>query len=577
MKSRMSSLTFKMFMICFAFALMCVAIISHLSSRFVKEQAVEWEYEYTSRILSTVNEYLSLNFTTMQTILFSVDSLLGTGDFNESRIGNQLDYLYEANIQHISNVYIIKDNYSIIGGRTITRVANEPLPELEPIYRNARSSIFSTTVSLPYHSRFSGRTVTVSRVSKYDRSLVVAVDVSIGELENKLLQIHRQEKVRLFILDYEGDVLAHSDEADRTTEAQGTIGGLDPRQIVGAAGPAFTGGNRETSGPSFMKLHSPTYNWLLVAVSDGSRLSQTLARIDRHFLLLLSVGIAMSAAIAAMITRYIRRPVFALTRKMRKVEQGQLDVRVEMDRNDEFGYLSRTFDSMLFQMRELFAHLNANKELQRKLEIQVLQAQINPHFLYNTLSAISNVVKLGWLDKVDPVIRSLIAILEYGVEQPSEHVPLEEELQNVRDYLVIQNIRYNREFQLVEDIAPELRSFGVFRMFLQPIVENSLFHGYKSGREEGNIRIEAYAQGHTIVISVCDDGVGIDKEKIAGLLHRQEQGHEPDRRRRIGLANIHGRIRLHYGEAYGLSIASEPGEGTCVRAEFPSPVGRDGA
>lgn len=575
MKSRMGSLTFKMFMICFAFALICVAIISHLSSRFVKEQAVEWEHEYVSRILATVNEYLALNFTTMQTILFSVDSLLGTGEFNETQLGNQLDYLYEANIQHISNVYILKDNYSIIGGRTITRVANEPLPELEPVYRQAKASLFSTSVSPPYDSRFSGRTVTVSRVSKYVPSLVVAVDVSIDELESKLLQIHRQEKVRLYILDYGGDILAHSDEAAVSGGKHGNVGGLDPERIVGADSSTLAGEDGEGTGQWIRKLHSPAYNWLLVAVSDGSRLNQTLSRIDRHFVFLLTVGMALSAAIAAAIARYIRRPVFALIKKMRKVESGDLDVRVDMNRNDEFGYLSRTFDSMLIQMKELFAHLNANKELQRRLEIQVLQAQINPHFLYNTLGAISNVVKLGWLDKVDPVIRSLIAILEYGVGQPSEKVTLEEELQNVRDYLVIQNIRYNREFRLAATIEPQLRSCEVFRMFLQPLVENSLFHGYRGGREDGEIRIDACERGQRIIITVSDDGVGIEPDKLAGLLREHEPEPGADQRKRIGLANIHGRIRLHYGETYGLSIAAEPGRGTSVRAELPSPYGRE--
>jgi len=572
MRTRTSSMTFKLFVFCLVFVLMCVTIISHLSSQFIRNHAEERDREFTGQILSKVNEYLALNFASMQSLLFSADFYLESKDIDELMFGQYLDLIYDMNIQYISNIYVIREDYSIIGGRTITRVVNEPLPELEPIYQKSRQSAFSSTISAPYVSRFSGRTVTVSRKSKYQPSLVVAVDINISELERKLLQIHDEEQVQLYIVDYSGSILATSGRDQRTAAAD-RIGDIPIERIMNADGSPIRFGSSKPSESLFVKYHSPAYNWLLVAVSDGSRLARTLDSINAHFIKLLSIGLLLSLITAVTITRYIRKPVYELIHKMKQVEIGKPGARPTKMRKDEFGYLSRTFDSMLRQINDLFNNVNEQKELQNKLEIQVLQAQINPHFLYNTLGAISSVVRLGRYDKVDPVIGSLISILEYGIKAPSYKVSLQEELQNVRNYIMIQNIRYNREFKLIEEIAPELRQFKVFRMFLQPIVENSIFHGYRGGREEGDIHIRVYRLDDRIAIDVIDYGIGISADRIGGLLeHEREAAYsEEDRRGHIGLANIHGRIKLHYGHAYGLHILQGPQKGTCVRALFPIP------
>ncbi|MDF2926788.1 MAG: two-component sensor histidine kinase [Paenibacillaceae bacterium] len=577
MRRRTSSLTFKLFVICLIFVLVCVLIIGQLSARFVKQQLTNREQEFVGQILSKVNEYLTLNFSSMQTILFSVDSFLGTQEesgIEENRLGRHLEMLYEMNLQHISNVYVIRNDLSLIGGRTITRIANEPMPELAPVYDDSISGgYFSTKVSSLYYSRFSGWTITISRISRYDPSLVIAVDLNLMDLSQKLLMVHQQERIQLFIANYSGQVLVYSNGIQSgvpdTIGAPATIGGMEMDEIVRANNSTIPPEGANSGEQLVVKLHSPTYNWLLVAASDGSRMAQILRQIDAHFIQLSLIGLVLSLVTSIFITRYIRKPVFELIGKMKQVEQGRLDVQVITQRSDEFGYLSRNFDKMLMQIADLFRHLEDHKEQQKNLEIQVLQSQINPHFLYNTLGAVSNVVRLGQLDKVDPVIRSLISILEYGVKNPAQKVSLQEELYNVRNYVVIQNIRYNKNFPLVERIDPGLLDFKVFRMFLQPIVENSIFHGYRGGREEGEIRISAYRKEDRVVVEVADSGIGIDSGTLQHLLEQKTPEEETDPRSRIGLANIHGRIKLHYGNPYGLDVTGEPNKGVCVRAEFP--------
>lgn len=156
------------------------------------------------------------------------------------------------------------------------------------------------------------------------------------------------------------------------------------------------------------------------------------------------------------------------------------------------------------------------------------------------------------------------------IADASERVTLQEELENVRHYLYIQNIRYGNTFELVQKIEHELLQIPLFRMLLQPIVENSLFHGYCGGLREGSIRISAYTAADRFVIEVEDDGVGMPEEKVRLLLQPTTESAAANSRRRIGLYNIHKRIQLYYGETYGLEVESIMGKGTIVRASFPS-------
>jgi two-component system sensor histidine kinase YesM len=298
-------------------------------------------------------------------------------------------------------------------------------------------------------------------------------------------------------------------------------------------------------------------------------MAAALTRLETYYIWLLLAGLLLSLFISFIIAKYIRTPLYSLKTKMKRVEQGDLATTISINRNDEFGDLSRAFDRMLLQIVELIRRSELHNELERKLEIQVLQSQINPHFLYNTLGSISNVIHLGQIDKVDVVIGSLISILEYGISDASEKVSLRQELQNVSDYIEIQNIRYNRQFMLIEKIEEGLLDFLVFRMLLQPMVENSIFHGYNGGQIEGSITIQAYRDGNFVMVEVIDHGEGIPAEQIASILNAESSDLEV-KRKRIGLNNIHGRIRLHYGGKYGLQIISIPKIETSIRAIFPA-------
>ncbi|MNI04331.1 Sensor histidine kinase YpdA [compost metagenome] len=567
------SLPLKLFFICFAFVLSCIILISQLSYRYVQKEIRTNDIYFTNQILDKVDQYLTVNFSSFQTILFSFETSVKANINNPEVIQKQLRQLYELNSNYVSNIYLIKDDLSIIGGSTSTRIFDEPLPDRLPMFAEASKNKLTTIVSEPYQSKYSGWTVTMVRyLNGSPDPMVIAVDLDLKAIEDTLFKINKQDQMNLALTTATGKIIAGFTDNIGPLDVQDhtfSIGETSAEQILDASGTSLQLQTKEGAPVSILKKPTEKFNWSIISINDESRMAAALTRLETYYFFLLVAGFVLSLFISFFIAKYIRNPLYYLKTKMKRVEQGDLTTTITINRNDEFGDLSRAFDRMLHQIVELIQRSELHNELERKLEIQVLQSQINPHFLYNTLGSISNVIRLGQLEKVDIVIGSLISLLEYGITDASEKVSLRQELLNVSDYIAIQNIRYNRNFTLVENIEEGLMEFPVFRMLLQPMVENSIFHGYSGGEIEGPITIHAYREDHIVVIEVIDQGEGIPTDTIKHILTSESSGPEV-KRKRIGLNNIHGRIRLHYGEQFGLHIISIPKEITRVRAVFPA-------
>ncbi|MEK5437560.1 MULTISPECIES: sensor histidine kinase [Paenibacillus] len=570
---RRISLPLKLFFIVFAFVLSCIILISQLSYHYVQKEIRKTDIYYTNQILDKVDQYFTVNFSSFQTILFSVETSVKANIDNTEVIKKQLRELYELNSNYVSNIYLIKSDLSILGGSTPTRIFDEPLAEREPLFDAADKNRRTTFVSDPYKSKYSGWTVTMVRyLNNAPFPMAIAVDLDLNAIEETLFKINKKEQMDLALITASGKIIAGFSENKGPMNIQDhtfSIGETSAEQILDTTETSLQLHSKDGIPVSLLKKPTEKFNWTIISINDESRLKAALSRLETYYIGLLAAGLLLSLFISFFIAKYIRTPLYALKTKMKRVEQGLLTTTISINRNDEFGDLSRAFDRMLQQIVELIRGAELHNELERKLEIQVLQSQINPHFLYNTLGSISNVIRLGQIEKVDVVIESLISILEYGIADASEKVSLRQELQNVSDYIAIQNIRYNRNFHLIENIEADLIDFPVFRMLLQPLVENSIFHGYNGGGIEGPITIHAYREGGNVIIEVVDQGEGIPTDKIKHILISEPSDVEV-KRKRIGLNNIHDRIRLHYGEQFGLQIISIPKDITRVQALFPA-------
>ncbi len=236
---------------------------------------------------------------------------------------------------------------------------------------------------------------------------------------------------------------------------------------------------------------------------------------------------------------------------------------------DEIGELARNFNEMLDQMEELRKKENQANLLASQAQFKALQAQINPHFLYNTLDTMSSIAEIRDCPEVSILSQSLSNIFRYSLNMKDSFSTVAQEITHLKNYTYVMSVRMQDHVKYVYDIDEEALQSRIPRISIQPLVENALNHGLRNKRGEKEIHISVKKKGSMLEICVADNGVGMDAEEFNRLLrenslNRAEQGSS------IGLHNINARIKMKYGEEYGITLESVSGEGTCVRVLLPA-------
>lgn len=284
-------------------------------------------------------------------------------------------------------------------------------------------------------------------------------------------------------------------------------------------------------------------------------------------LLMTLAGLLLCIAVAARMSNHLSWPIRVLNHAMHQLQEGNLDTRITSQRSDEFGQLSESFNTMA---KELKGYMDAQVSQQKTLndvQIAMMQAQLNPHFLYNTLDTMKWVAKANHIPEIATLAAKLAKILRTSISK-APFITLKEEMELVESYTEIQRIRFDGKFCFSCELPQELEGCMVPKMIVQPIVENAVIHGLAEC-EEGNIRVRIVREENRLRIQVQDDGCGIDSERM-GLLNNREwsriSGH-------IGLYNVDTIIRLHYGDEYGLHVEKPEEGGTLVVLELPAGKG----
>ncbi len=277
-----------------------------------------------------------------------------------------------------------------------------------------------------------------------------------------------------------------------------------------------------------------------------------------------------SGILFILMSTHFTKPLKDLIGAMKLARSGNYDIRVDDSRKDEIGDLNKAYNFLIDEINRLVHEVYEEKLAIKNAQINALQAQVNPHFLYNTLDSINWML----IDKGDfqssRIIQSLGKMLRYSINTDESDVPLEAEIDFVENYLRIQKNRMEENLNFEIAIPPELLTLPVPKLFLQPIVENAIKHGLNSMGRAGTIKIWATG-GETVQVMVEDDGIGMSPEKIQSLGELKSQTNLDSTH--IGLVNVNQRIKLKYGEAYGILIDSQPGEGTKVTIRLPKKEG----
>ena len=253
-----------------------------------------------------------------------------------------------------------------------------------------------------------------------------------------------------------------------------------------------------------------------------------------------------------------------------------------LGRNDEIGMLYRQYNQMIIEINDYIKTSYQNRLITLDAQMRSLEAQINAHFLFNTLESINCIAEIEEVDSIARMAKALGDMFKYSIKTKSELVPVKTELDHVRNYLVIQQIRFEDRFGVEFDIEDGLEDLLVLKLILQPIIENSIVHGLSDLRGRGKIAVKGYTEGETAVFEISDNGTGMTQgqlEELRGLLaeapHFQELGKRTYES--IGIKNINSRIQLYYSRDFGLTIAGNGSAGTIVKITVPIRRSTDGA
>ena len=310
-----------------------------------------------------------------------------------------------------------------------------------------------------------------------------------------------------------------------------------------------------------------TTGWTLVSmVPYKSVMAETMA-ISGVMLLAVAITLIVTLLLLNRILTGVVKPLKKLEKYMVQVNPDNMDQRMEILTDDEIGHLSMKFNQMMDRIRNLKEQVIEEQEDKRKYELQALQAQINPHFLYNTLDSIIWMAETNDSNIV-AMTEALAKLFRISLNKGNEEISLERELEHVKNYLIIQSMRYADKFTYEISAEPGVERCRTIKLILQPIVENCIYHGIKKKRGTGKITIRAYRREQNLIIEVSDDGCGMPEEICRKILSDEIES-ENISGSGIGVKNVNERIQLRFGKKYGLSYSSEEGIGTTVTYVLP--------
>lgn len=306
--------------------------------------------------------------------------------------------------------------------------------------------------------------------------------------------------------------------------------------------------------------------WKIIKTVPTSYLYKEVNDIQRDFLIF---GVIYSMAIIIFMIVFSVRytsPMMRMMSVIKKVEQGDFSARTEISANDEVGQLGRRLNNMIAEMQKLIDRLIKEEKEKKEVELEALHAQINPHFLYNTLTTIKWMAKIQGNTSVSRAIVALIKLLRVSTNLGTDTITLREEIEYVDNYVVIQKLKYNEAINLKNNIDEACMDVMMPKLILQPIVENAIIYGITDDHKDINIKICAYIRENELYIEITDDGPGIKTDVVEEILRTKS---DSNRFSKVGLNNINQRLKFYYGSEYGLSIESEIGVGTKVIVKIP--------
>lgn len=438
----------------------------------------------------------------------------------------------------------------------------------EPVYRNLslngeilaqyREGYVSTPhVASIFEGYYPWVVTIVTPLNAEGEECWVALDISFSSISTYINDVGIGQHGYCFIMNDDGNIIYHPQQQLIYSELK-----EENTELISA----LPDGSQVEGNVIYIVSSLENSRWRVVGVSFMQELISDSVREIAGILALVLIVIFIAALIISLVLSItLSRPVHGLAAAMQQFEQDA----------DNFSYqpvggarevqnLSESFGHMVLQIQQLMATVRSEEVNLRKTELRALQAQINPHFLYNTLDSIAWMCEQGRNDEAVKMVNALARLFRISISRGQELIPIRSELQHAESYLQIQAYRYKNHFSYRFEVEESCLDFFCNKITLQPIIENAIYHGINGLVDEGVICISVFSQDEDVIFTVEDNGMGMAPEQVEAILSKERSDHAG-----IGIKNVNDRLKIYFGTKYGIEISSVPDEGTKVTIRMP--------
>lgn len=518
----------------------------------------------------------------LRTIMKLSDSLyygvIKNADLSAESVNSQITLLYDNNKDSIANIALLSKEGNLLEsvpaarlktgldvteeewfGNTLARTDNLHFttPHVQYIF-DSNENQYRWVITLT-------RAVEITHGTSTEQGILL-IDIRYSSLQQILENITLGNQGYLYMTGNDGELIYHP-------KMQLIETGQAAENTVMAAG-YRDGSYREKYDGEWrdVNVKSVGYTgWKLLSVTPEKGLSLNNLKMRLFLVFVVASFLLVLILTNTFISSRITIPIQKLEKSVNAIEAGELDTDVYMGGSYEIRHLGRSIGDMAKRIKTLMEDIVAEHESKRRSEFDTLQSQINPHFLYNTLDIIVWMIENEQKQEAVKVVTALARFFRISLSKGKSIITVKDELEHVRNYLTIQQMRFKNKFLYRIEAGEDVMDLVSLKLMLQPLVENAIYHGMEFMDGDGEICVEVYREADELWFRICDNGLGMTAEQAAGLLG--ENNHVSSRRGSgIGVKNVNERIKLYFGESYGLSIQSEPDEGTIVTIRLPAQI-----
>ena len=539
-------------------------------NKSAEKQTIEDNIQLVNQVELNLTNYLRNMMRISDSLYYSV---IKDTDFATENIDKEMTLLYEANKDNLVSLACFDNDGSLM--------ASTPVSSLKPHADVTEQSWFVKARNKPENLHFSSSHVQNLFVDSNNRyywvislsrgieitkdgstsSGILVVDMNFSGIEQLFTKVNSGDMCYLYLMDQSGNIIYHPQQNLIYSELAVENNAVAITYEDGTHTEEFQGEER------MVVVKTVGYTgWKIVSVIPKENLYRNRNEINAVWMTVLAIAILMLIFVNQYLSSKIAQPLRRLEDSVKQLELEFPD-KIYVGGSAEIQHLGKTIRSMAEQMRQLMDDVVREQEQKRKNELDALQSQINPHFLYNTLDSIVWMVESERYEEAISMVTALANLFRISLSQGKTIITIAEEFQHAKNYISIQKVRYKNKFEVEFSLDEKLKDYLTIKLVIQPILENAIYYGMEAMDGDGEILVRGYEKDGDIYIDIIDNGIGMPPEQVEILLKEGVQKRK--RGSGIGLINVDQRIKLYFGEDYGLHIESEPDEGTKVTIHLP--------